>query len=101
MTARISFTETSSFHDSSSTTTPGYDFIARPKNALPPTNSSFASIPLPDQPAPTLAPGFVPERPRGLSRPLRVAGAALLAVVVAALAVIGGAFGYGAYQDHR
>jgi hypothetical protein len=101
MTARISFTDTSSFHDSSSTTTPAYDFVARPKHALPPTNASFASIPLPDKPAPVLAPGFVPERPRGLTGPMRLAGAAVLALVLVALAVVGGTFGWRTYQDHR
>ena len=84
MTARISFTDTSSFHDSSSTTTPAYDFVARPKHALPPSNSSFASIPLPSQPAPTLAPGFVPDKPRGLTGPVKVVGAALLVLALAA-----------------
>jgi hypothetical protein len=101
MTARISFTDTSSYNDSSSATTPAYDFVARPKHALPPSNATFASIPLPRTPAATLAPGFVPNKPRGVARPVRVVGAGFLALALAALAVVGATFGWRAYQEHR
>jgi hypothetical protein len=101
MTARISFTDTSSFHDSSSTTTPAYDFVARPKHALPPSNATFASIPLPAKPAATLAQGFVPDKPRGIARPVKVVGAGVLALALVAVAVVGATFGWNAYQDHR
>lgn len=101
MTARISFTDTSSYHDSSSGTTPAYDFVARPKHALPPSNATFASIPLSGQPAPTLAPGFVPAKPRGLPGPVKALGAAVGAVALVGLAVVGVTFGWNAYQQHR
>jgi hypothetical protein len=48
------------FHDSSSGTTPSYDFVARTKHVMPPANSTFAGVPLSSDPSPVLAPGYVP-----------------------------------------
>jgi hypothetical protein len=87
------------FHDSSSTTTPGYDFVARPKNVKPPANPTFAGVPVGEQRKP-LAQAFVPERAPGLSRLAKAVVAVLLVAVTGLLAVFVGGFGLKAYRDH-
>jgi hypothetical protein len=87
------------FHDSSSTTTPSYDFVARPKNVMPPANPTFAGRPIADQAKP-LAQAFVPEKAPGLSRAQKALVAVPLVAVTAALAVFAGSFGLRTYQAH-
>ncbi len=88
------------FHDTSSTGSPQYDFIARPKNMLPAGNPSFASIPVVPQTA-VLAPGYVPERAPGLSRLQKRLVAVPLLAVTAALAAFVGSVALHAYRDHQ
>jgi hypothetical protein len=88
------------FHDSNSTTTPSYDFVARPKNVMPGANPNFAGVPLP-QPTAPLAQGFVPEKPPGLSRTVKALIGVPMVAVCAALAVFGGGLGLQAYRDHQ
>jgi hypothetical protein len=88
------------FHDSSSTTTPSYDFVARPKNVLPPANPTFAGRPMADQAKP-LAQAFVPEKAPGLSRTQKSLVAVPLVAVTALLAVFAGGFGLRTYRAHE
>jgi hypothetical protein len=87
------------FHDSSSTTTPSYDFVARPKNVMPPANPTFAGIPIAERAKP-LAQAFVPEKAPGFSRAQKALVAVPLVAVTTALAVFAGGFGLRTYQAH-
>lgn len=89
------------FHDTASTTSPAYDFIARPKTSTSSGNPTFGGVPIANQPATTLAPGYLPEKPPGLSRPQKALVGAVLAAVVGLLAVYGGSLGWRAYQSHH
>lgn len=89
------------FHDTTSTTSPAYDFVARPKNLSSTGNPNFAGVPMAAEPAPVLAPGYLPEKPPGLSRPAKAALGVVLAVVCALLASLGWSVGWQAYQDHQ
>lgn len=89
------------FHDTTSTTSPSYDFVARPKSAAPSGNPTFAGVPVAVQPAAVLAPGYLPAKPPGLSRPTKAALAVVLAVACLVLALFGWSAGWRAYQDHQ
>jgi hypothetical protein len=89
------------FHDSSSGTTPSYDFVARAKHVMPPANPSFAGVPLSSNPSPVLAPGYIPVKPPGLSRAQKGLFAIPLVAVLGVLASVGSKVGWEAYQDHR
>jgi hypothetical protein len=89
------------FHDSSSGTTPSYDFVARTKHVMPPANPTFAGVPLSSDPSPVLAPGYVPVKPPGLSRAQKGLLAIPLVAALGVLASFGSKVGWGAYQDHR
>src|SRR4051794_21625029 len=97
MTARTSFHDTST----GSGSTPGYDFVARPKNVTPGSSSSFAGVPISTEPAAVLAAGYVPEKPPGLSAVQKTVVSAVLMVVLAALVWVGGSAGWRAYQAHQ
>jgi hypothetical protein len=87
------------FHDSASTTTPSYDFVARPKKLMPSANPTFAGVPVADQSKP-LAQAFVPERAPGLPRPVKALVALVLVGATAVLAVFAGGYGLRAYRAH-
>jgi hypothetical protein len=91
---------TSAFHESSSTTTPSYDFVARPKGLAPPANSSFAGVPLSTAANKPLAQAFVPEKAPGLSSGQKVLVAVPLLAVAAVLAVVVGGLVLRAYDGH-
>lgn len=101
MTGRMTFSSTATYGDAASGAAPAYDFIARPKPATISSNSTFASAPLPTEAAVTLAPAFVPDKPRGFTKPVKVVVGAVLAVGFAVLAVAGGSAVWSTYQDHR
>lgn len=100
MTGRMSFTNTASI-DTSAGAGPAYDFIAKAKPNTLSTNSAFASAPLSSEPAPVLAPAFVPDKPRGFTKPVKAVVGAVLAAGFAVLAFAGGSAVWGAYQDHH
>lgn len=89
------------FHDTASTTSPAYDFVARPKAAVSSGNPTFGGVPSSAQPSSVLAPGYVPEKPPGLSGLQKAVVGVLLAAVLGGLAVYGGVLGWRAYQHHR
>lgn len=89
------------FHDTTSTTSPAYDFIARPKTVSSSGNSTFAGVPLSTEPAAVLAPGYLPEKPPGFSGPQKAVVALVLAAVCVVLASFGWSASWKAYQDHR
>ena len=95
MTARTSF------NDTSSGGIPVYDFVARPKNVVPGSSSTFASVPRSVEPAAVLAAGYVPDKPPGLSRAQKAMVSAVLMTVLAALAWVGGSAGWRAFQTHQ
>ena len=64
-------------------------------------NPTFAGVPTAFEPPPVLAPGYLPEKPPGLSRPMKAAVAVVLAVACLVLASFGWSVGWKAYQDHR
>jgi hypothetical protein len=89
------------FHDTASTTSPAYDFIARPKTATSSGNPTFGGVPMSAQPASVLASVYVPEKPPGFSRPQKIVVGVLLAAVLGLLASFGWSAGWRAYQEHR
>ncbi len=91
---------TSAFHDSTSTTTPSYDFVARPKSYAPAANSSFAGVPVSTASNRPLAQAFVPEKAPGLSSGQKLLIAVPLLAVTAVLAVFVGGLVLRAYDDH-
>jgi hypothetical protein len=93
-------TKGTAFHDTSSTSTPAYDFVAKPKNLMPSGNATFAGIPLGPEKAP-LAPGYVPDKARGLSGSQKLLVAIPLALVLVAVLAFVGSFAIGAVREHR
>ncbi len=89
-----------SFHESSSTTTPSYDFVARPKSHAPAANSSFGGVPLSTASNRPLADALVPEKAPGLSSGQKLLVGVPLLAVSAALAVFGGGLLLRAYDAH-
>jgi hypothetical protein len=89
------------FHDTSSTSVPAYEFVARPKNAMSSGNPTFGGVPIPAQAAAPLAPGYLPDKPRGLTRLQRSLVAVPLVAVALALATFLGSLGLKAYRDHQ
>lgn len=87
------------FHDSTSATTPAYDFVARPKKVMPPGNPTFAGVPMAEQRKP-LAQAFVPEKAPGLSRTAKALVAVPLVAVLGLAGVFAAGFGLKAYRAH-
>jgi hypothetical protein len=101
MTGRMTFSSAAAYGDAATGAGPAYDFVAKAKPAALSSNSTFASAPTADEPAATLAPAYVPDRPRGFTKPVKVAIGAVLSAGLAVLAVAGGSTAWSAYQDHR
>jgi hypothetical protein len=101
MTGRMTFSSASTYGDAAAGAGPAYDFIAKPKPATLSSNSTFASAPLSTEPAPTLASAYVPDKPRGFTRPVKGVIGGVLALGFAVLAVAGASAAWSTYQDHR
>jgi hypothetical protein len=88
------------FHDTSSSSTPAYDFVARPKSVVPSGNPTFGGMPIAKE-TPTLAPGYVPDKAPGLSATQKILVAIPLALVLVALVAYVGSFTVRAIETHH